>query len=62
MLPIADIGKPKRLPAFRALLVPAADSDANVSFSAATRAKRICLRLGHQDLTRSSSHPVSSNC
>ena len=33
--------KPKRLPVSRALLVPAADSDANVSISAATIAERV---------------------
>ena len=53
--------KPKHLPALRALLVPAADSDANASISAAKTAERVCLRLIRPDLTRSSSDPVSSN-
>ena len=56
-----DGGKPKRLLASRALLVSAADSDANVSISAAATTGRVCLRLGLPDLTRSSSDPVSSN-
>ncbi|GFW44920.1 hypothetical protein TNCV_4512341 [Trichonephila clavipes] len=35
----------KRLPTPRALLVPAADSEANISISAAALAERFCLRL-----------------
>ncbi|GFS33470.1 hypothetical protein NPIL_261691 [Nephila pilipes] len=58
MLRVVDSGKPKDLPATHALLAPAADSEANVSISAATRAERVCLRLGFQELTRSSSDPV----
>ncbi|GFT95742.1 hypothetical protein NPIL_222821 [Nephila pilipes] len=54
MLRIEDRGKSKRLSASSALLVPAADSDANVSISAATAAERVCLRLSRPDLTRSS--------
>ncbi|GFT63439.1 hypothetical protein NPIL_660421 [Nephila pilipes] len=54
MMRIKDCGKPKRLPASRALLVPAADSDADVSISDETLAERIYLRLGRPDLTRSS--------
>ncbi|GFT18905.1 hypothetical protein NPIL_581941 [Nephila pilipes] len=46
-------GKPKRLPASRALFVPVADSDPNVSISAATHAERVSLKLGHPDLTQS---------
>ncbi|GFT25504.1 hypothetical protein NPIL_69101 [Nephila pilipes] len=41
MLSIEDDGKPKRLPASLALLVPAKDSDANASISAATFAERV---------------------
>ena len=54
-------GKPRRLIASRALLVPAADSDANGSICAATRAERVCLRLDHPHLIRSSNDLVSSN-
>ncbi|GFV52855.1 PEROXIDASE_4 domain-containing protein [Trichonephila clavipes] len=63
MLHIEDGGKPKRLPASRALLVPAADSDANVSISVATptSAEHIYLRLGRSDFTQSLSDQVSSN-
>ncbi|GFU30733.1 hypothetical protein NPIL_379021 [Nephila pilipes] len=60
MLHIKD-GKPTCLPPSFALLVNATDSDANVSISAVTRAERICIRLDHPNLTRSSSDPASSN-
>ncbi|GFW02202.1 hypothetical protein TNCV_688901 [Trichonephila clavipes] len=61
MLHIEDSGKPKHLPASRAMLVLAADSDANVSISAATRAKHICLRLGrlHSFTNKALSFPLS---
>ncbi|GFX53738.1 hypothetical protein TNCV_1596841 [Trichonephila clavipes] len=49
-----DGGNHKHLVASRAMLALAANSDANVSISAATRAERLCLRLDLQDLTRPS--------
>ncbi|GFS55882.1 hypothetical protein TNCV_1935851 [Trichonephila clavipes] len=61
MLLIDDGSKPKRLPASRALLFPAEDSDTSVSISAVTRAERVYLRLGRPDITQSSSVTVSLN-
>ncbi|GFX90968.1 hypothetical protein TNCV_3167991 [Trichonephila clavipes] len=42
-------------------LVPAADSDVNVSISATTRAEHVCLRLDRPNLTQPSSYQVLSN-
>ncbi|GFT32071.1 hypothetical protein NPIL_530521 [Nephila pilipes] len=51
MLRIEDSSKPKCLPASRALLAPAVDSDANVSISTVTRSELVCLRLSRLTLT-----------
>lgn len=61
MLRTQNDGNPKRLVAARALLGPAAESDANASILAAVRGGRAFLKHGRPNLPRSSSVPVSLN-
>ncbi|GFX24313.1 hypothetical protein TNCV_421141 [Trichonephila clavipes] len=55
-----DCGKPNRLAASRALLVPEAASDAIASMSTAMQGARSSFQHGHPARARSSNFPVSS--
>ncbi|GFV32564.1 hypothetical protein TNCV_1414491 [Trichonephila clavipes] len=55
-----DGGKPNRLAASRALLVPEAASDAIASISTAMQGARASFKHGHPARARSSNLPVSS--
>ncbi|GFV43073.1 hypothetical protein TNCV_1459021 [Trichonephila clavipes] len=55
-----DSGKPNRLAASRALLVPEAASDAIASISTAMQGARASVKHGHPARARSSNFPVSS--
>ncbi|GFY02839.1 hypothetical protein TNCV_3507191 [Trichonephila clavipes] len=57
-----DGGKPNRLAASRALLVPQATSDAIASISTAMQGARSSFKPGRQARARSSNFPVSSKC